>query len=115
MGAVQRAGLPYTIIDVGCWFPVFVPKIPSGKSDGAHSIYIDHRIVNDGVQKFALTDMSDVGRYVAQIIADPRTVNKHVFAYTEVLSMNEIWDTMARASKEVPFKDYVSQNFPRYL
>jgi len=71
-------------------------------------IYIDHRIVEDGNQRFALTDMADIGKYVAQIVADSRTENKHVFAYTEVLSMNEIWDVMAVASGEEPRKDYVS-------
>lgn len=63
--------------------------------------------MGDGNVGFALTDMSDIGKYVAQIIADPRTINRHVLAYTEVLSMNEIWDVMARASGEVPPKDYV--------
>ncbi|RDK42362.1 NAD(P)-binding protein [Aspergillus phoenicis ATCC 13157] len=94
-GVIQRVGLPYTLIDVGCWFQVWVPKISSGRSDHAHSIYIDHRIVGDGNQKFGLTDMGDIG--------------KRVFAYTEVLSMNEIWDTMATVSGEIPPKDYVSE------
>ncbi|RYP82013.1 hypothetical protein DL769_001770 [Monosporascus sp. CRB-8-3] len=35
----------------------------------------------------------------AQIISDPRILNRHVFAYTEVLSMNEIRDIMATMSK----------------
>lgn len=105
---IQRANLPYTIIDVGCWFQVFVPKVPSGRADKAHSAYIDHRIVGDGNQKFALTDKADIGTYVAQIISDQRTLNKPVFAYTEVMSMNEIWDVMAAASVETPPKAYVS-------
>ena len=62
--------------------------------------HIDHRIVEDGNQKFALTDIADVGKYVAQIVADPRTINKHVFAYTKVLSMHEIWDNMAIVTSE---------------
>jgi hypothetical protein len=72
-------------------------------------MYIDHRIVGDGKQEFALTDMVDVGTYVAQIISDPRTLNRHVFAYTEILSMNDIWDVMAKASGETPLKDYVGR------
>lgn len=107
--AIQRAGLPYTIIHVGCWFQVFVPKIPSGRSDHAHMKYIDHRIVEDGNQGFALTDMADVGKYVAQIIGDDRTLNRRVLAYTEVLSMNGIWGTMVTISGEEPPKDYVSE------
>ncbi|EQB51119.1 isoflavone reductase [Colletotrichum gloeosporioides Cg-14] len=107
LGAIQRAGLPYTIIDVGCWFQVFIPKIPSGKSDHAHMKYIDHSIVGDGNQKFAMTDMTDVGKYVAQIIGDDRTLNRRVLAYTEVLSMNDIWGTMAKISGEEPPRNYV--------
>lgn len=57
--------------------------------------------------KFALTDVLDIGKYVAQIVADPRTINRGVLAYTEVLSMNEIWDVMAKASGEDPPKEYV--------
>ncbi|KAJ5991616.1 hypothetical protein N7499_004031 [Penicillium canescens] len=107
LAAIQRAHLSYTVIDVGCWFEVFVPKIPSGRSDHAHWSLVDHRIVGDGNQKFALIDRTDIGKYVAQIITDPRTINKHVFAYTEVLSMNEIWDTMTIVSGEEPVKDHV--------
>ncbi|KAI8674610.1 NmrA domain-containing protein [Fusarium keratoplasticum] len=109
LGVIQRARLPYTIIDVGCFFQVFVPKVPSGRSDDAHMIYIDHRIVGDGNQKFGLIDLADIGKYVAQIVSDPRTLNKRVFAYTEALSMNEMWDTMAKASGETPAQDYISE------
>ncbi|KAH8434299.1 uncharacterized protein LDX57_011945 [Aspergillus melleus] len=108
LGAIQRARLPYTIIDVGCWYSVFVPKVPSGRSDIAHSRYIDHRIVEDGNQEFALTDLADIGKYVAHIVTDPRTINKHVFAYTEMHSMNGIWDTMAGVTGEEPEKNYVT-------
>ena len=52
--------------------------------------------------------MADIGSCVAQIISDPRTLNWYVFAYTEVLSMNDKWDTTAAASGETPLKDYVS-------
>ena len=57
--------------------------------------------------KFALTDMLDIGKYVAQIVADPRTINRRILAYTEILSMNEIWEVMAKASGEEPPKEYV--------
>lgn len=88
---------------------MFVPKVPSGRTDKAHSAYIDHRIVGDGNQKFALTDMVDIGAYVSQIISDPRTLNKRVFAYTEVMSMNEMWSVMAAASGETPPKAHVGR------
>lgn len=111
LGAIQRANLPYTIIDVGCWFQVFVPKVPSGRTDEAHSAYVDHRIVGNGNQNFALTDMVDIENYVEQMILDPRTLNKRVFAYTEVISTNERWSVMAAQSGETPPKAYVSRQF----
>ncbi|KAL2669973.1 hypothetical protein Neosp_014851 [[Neocosmospora] mangrovei] len=88
---------------------VFVPKIPSSRSDDAHMIYIDHRIVGDGNQNFGLIDFADIGKYVAQIVSDPRTLSKRVFSYTDVLSMNEMWDTMAKASGETSAKDFISE------
>ncbi|GKZ36806.1 hypothetical protein AbraIFM66950_008038 [Aspergillus brasiliensis] len=109
LGVIQRVGLPYTLIDVGCWFQAWVPKVPFGRSDHGHSRYIDHRIVGDGNQKFGLTDMGDIGTFVARMISDTRTLNRRVFVYTEVLSMNEIWDTMTAVSGEVPPKEYVSE------
>lgn len=69
-------------------------------------IYIDHRIVEHGNQRFA--DMVDVGKYTAQIISDHGTLNRRVFAYTEILSMNEIRDVMAVAIGETsPKPTYV--------
>ncbi|KAL5048590.1 hypothetical protein BDW71DRAFT_205287 [Aspergillus fruticulosus] len=109
LGAIQRARLPYTIINMGCWYQVWVPRVPSERSDHAHSIYIDLQVVGDGRVRFALAGLSDIGKYVAQIVADPRTLNRHVLAYTEVLSMNEIWDAMAKASGEQCLKDYVME------
>jgi len=48
----------------------------------------------------ALTDCTDIGRYVARIIVDPRTVNKMVFAYGEVLTQNQAWDLLEKESGE---------------
>ncbi len=44
--------------------------------------------------------MRDVGRYVARIIADERTLNKYVFAYGQVSSQNEDVALMERLSGE---------------
>ncbi len=38
---------------------------------------------------WARTDLRDVGKYVARIIVDDRTLNKYVFAYAGVSSHNE--------------------------
>ncbi|KAK6210510.1 hypothetical protein LQW54_006118 [Pestalotiopsis sp. IQ-011] len=48
----------------------------------------------------ALIDNRDIGRFVAGIIADPRTKNKHVFCYGEVKYQSDIFDTLERTSGE---------------
>ncbi|KAK3897960.1 hypothetical protein C8A05DRAFT_38461, partial [Staphylotrichum tortipilum] len=106
LSAIRLAGLPYTLIDIGVWYQVFIPRLPSGRTDHARMPYIDDRIVGDGAQPFALTDLRDVGAYVAQIVGDPRTLNRRVFVYTEVLSMNEMWEVMERVSGEEPERGY---------
>lgn len=67
-------------------------------------------VPGDGSIPTAATDISDVGRYVARIIADPRTLNKMVFAYTELLSTNQAYEMMEKLSGEKVQRDYVSVN-----
>lgn len=61
----------------------------------------------DGAVPSAVTDSRDIGRYVAKIIADPRTLNKSVFAYSEVLTQREIFQIMEEASGEKLDYNYV--------
>lgn len=65
-------------------------------------------IPGDGNIRNALTDVGDVGRYVALIISDPRTLNKMVFAYNEVMTANEAYDLMEKLSGEEIQRNYVS-------
>lgn len=55
-----------------------------------------------------MTDLADVGRYVAKIVADPRTLNKMVFAYSELLTQKQVWDTVEKVSGEKVERKYVS-------
>lgn len=49
---------------------------------------------------FALTDIQDIGRYMAQIITDSRTLNQIVFAYNEIWTQNQIYDLLEKLSGE---------------
>ncbi|KAG7416630.1 Bifunctional pinoresinol-lariciresinol reductase 1 [Fusarium oxysporum f. sp. raphani] len=62
----------------------------------------------DGIVPSAITDSRDIGRYVAKIIADPRTLNKSVFAYSEVLTQREIFQIVEEASGEKLDYNYIS-------
>jgi hypothetical protein len=55
----------------------------------------------------ARTHLKDVGRYVAKIIADDRTLNKMVFAYSEVSSQGQVFDMLEKASGEQLERNYV--------
>ncbi|KAL4744891.1 hypothetical protein BDW72DRAFT_199162 [Aspergillus terricola var. indicus] len=104
----KRLYLPYTIIDIGWWYQASLPRLPSGKLDSAIS-FPETLIGADGNVKFAGTDVADIGKYVARIIADPRTLNKHVFAYSEVTTQNHIWDTMEALANETIPRKYLSK------
>lgn len=64
-------------------------------------------IPGDGTVPVAYTSVSDVGVYVAKIVADPRTLNKKVFAYTEVLTGNQVAELMDEVSGEKSKRNYV--------
>ena len=60
----------------------------------------DTTMVADGTIKTGVTDLRDIGRYVALIINDERTINRMVFAFGEVLSQREIFKMMEEISGE---------------
>jgi hypothetical protein len=87
-----------------------IPRLPSGRTDYARfrELTGDNMIPGDGDIPNALTHVDDVGRYVARIIADPRTLNKMVFAHNEVLTANKAYDMMESLSGEKIQRNYVS-------
>lgn len=72
-------------------------------------------IIGDGNTLSARTDVRDIGRYVARIIADPRTLNKYVFAYNELWSQNQIYDLLEKLSGEKLERQYVCDINPANL
>ncbi|KAJ7055609.1 isoflavone reductase family protein [Mycena amicta] len=99
--------LPYTIIDVGYWHQSSFPRVPSGRAD--YALIIPADIHAGGTQKTILTDLRDIGRYVALIIKDSRTLNKYVVTYCDVLSEEEIFAMTEEVSGEkIVDRKYVS-------
>ncbi|KAF5020053.1 hypothetical protein F66182_7934 [Fusarium sp. NRRL 66182] len=103
---VKEIKLPYTVIDVGWWYQITLPGLPSGRTD--YAVLIPSIIVGDGDTPSALTDLGDVGRFVARILADPRTLNKMVFAYSEIYSQNQAWVLLEELSGEKIDRQYAS-------
>lgn len=92
-----------------------MPRLPSGRWDYALPTYAsDPRLGGDGNVPSALADIRDVGRYVARVITDPRTLNKRVHVYSEVLTRNQVYDLVEKISGERLERKYVylSSTFP---
>jgi DUF971 family protein len=103
---VKQLKLGYTVIDVGWWYQLSFPRLESGKADYAMTSANDE-IVGHGDTPVALTDLRDIGRYVAKIIVDDRTLNKMVFAYDTMTTQNQIYDLMEKVSGENIARNYV--------
>lgn len=104
---IKALYLPYTAIDVGWWYQIGVPSLPSGKLDEAMTAP-SNEIFGDGTVPTAMIDQADIGRFVARIIADPRTLNKLVFAYGEVTTQNAIVEIVEKHSGETIPRKHVS-------
>ncbi|KAL2831456.1 hypothetical protein BDW59DRAFT_140190 [Aspergillus cavernicola] len=98
---IHRLRLPYTVIDVGWWYEITLPAIPSGRFDYA-LVAPQNNLLDSGDVPSALTDVRDVGVYVAKIISDPQTLNKKVFAFTETRTQNEILALVEKLTSERP-------------
>ncbi|KAL4949899.1 NAD(P)-binding protein [Aspergillus filifer] len=98
---IQRLKLPYTAIDVGWWYQISLPSIPSGKFDYAlMAPQSGYSIFGNGDTPSAMTDLRDIGMYVGKVICDERTLNKRVFAATETWTQNEIVGIVERVTGE---------------
>jgi hypothetical protein len=103
---IFRLRVPFTIIDVGYWHSISFPSLPSGRGD--YAMWIPKTEINgDGNMPTLLTEKRDIGRYVARIIRDPRTLNKRVVTWSDEISQNDIWSLMERLSGETIPRVYV--------
>ncbi|KAI9897194.1 hypothetical protein N3K66_008216 [Trichothecium roseum] len=99
LAEIQRLHLPYTVIDVGWWTQQMVPDLPSGRT--RHAAFEGMlAIPGTGDAPVALTDYRDIGRYAARVLTDPRTLNRLVLAYTEIMTFNGFMSLVERLSGE---------------
>lgn len=96
---IKKIYLPYTIIDIGWWYQLTLPRLPSGRIDYALNPG-EPEITGDGNTPSALTDIEDIGRYTARNIADPRTLNHMVFAHSALYTQNQVYDLIEKLSGE---------------
>lgn len=104
---IKQLHLPYTIVDVGWWYQLCVPAVPSGKTDYAIG-FSANEVAGDGSVVSGVTHLKDIGRYVARIIGDQRTLNRYVFVFNELWSQTQILDLWERKSGEKVARTSVS-------
>ena len=62
---------------------------------------LNHYIFGTGDVLTATIDTADIGRFVAKIIDDPRTLNRQVFCYGEHKTQNETWSITKKIKEEL--------------
>ena len=97
---IKQLFLPFTFIDVGYWYQFSFPPLPSGKTDKYMFPGTNSKMRVDGTVPNLITDLRDVGRFVARIVTDERTLNRFVFAWGEELTEKDIYSVMEEVSGE---------------
>ncbi|QBZ57683.1 hypothetical protein PoMZ_02618 [Pyricularia oryzae] len=107
---IKEQRVPYTIIDVAWWYQNLPFKIPSGRTDYMSEILNDDaRIIGTGDVPIAFSNLRSIGTHVARILADPRTINKYVHIWDEVLTMHQVVETLEEVSGEKVERVYNTQ------
>ncbi|KAH8807887.1 hypothetical protein F5884DRAFT_704262 [Xylogone sp. PMI_703] len=96
---IFRHRLGFTIIDVGFWYQISYPRVPSGKFDYASFLPINE-VYAGGTAPNLLIDKRDIGTITVKIMKDERTLNKRVYIYGEVLSQNEVNEIVEQKTGE---------------
>ncbi|GJJ05993.1 hypothetical protein Clacol_000180 [Clathrus columnatus] len=94
---IEELGVGYTFIEVGWWMDLVLPYPSNTTGILAQRSYTAG---GTGKVKVAFTPRIDIGRFVAHIIADPRTLNQTVFCYSDQLTLDEVYDIANRVSGE---------------
>ncbi|KAF7170943.1 hypothetical protein CNMCM5623_003390 [Aspergillus felis] len=104
---IKQLWLPYTVVDVGWWYQLAFPRLSSGRID--YMVFDrSNEIFGRGNVPSAITDLRDIGRYIARIIVDERTLNKFVFVYNTVMTQNEVYDLLEEISGEKITRNFVA-------
>ncbi|RAH73056.1 NAD(P)-binding protein [Aspergillus aculeatinus CBS 121060] len=108
LAELRAQSMDYTVIDVGYWYQLSLPPVPSGRL--SYAIPVPSTTIHgDGTAPNILTDLRDIGRFVARIVADPRTRNRSVYTCSAVLSEEEIFGIVEAVSGESVGRGYESE------
>jgi len=98
---LQQSGVGYTFVDVGWWMQLLLP--PYSRES---SMYPDLPQFAEWVRskygnyntRAAVTDLGDIGKFVARIIDDSRTLNQYVFCWGDEVTQATAIETVDELS-----------------
>ncbi|EIN05580.1 NAD(P)-binding protein [Punctularia strigosozonata HHB-11173 SS5] len=91
---IDSLGIGHTYIDVGWWMQLSVPYPSYVKPNFVTELL--RSFAGEGDKKNALTGLHDIGKFVARIVEDPRTINQYVFVWGEERTGAECWAVAQR-------------------
>ena len=94
---IKQLGLNYTFIHVGWWMQLYLP-LPLRSKASAGVLKMSRNIYGAGDDKNMVTDLNNIGTWVARIIADPRTINKLVQIWEDEVTQIEAREIGERVS-----------------
>ncbi|KAH8825527.1 NAD(P)-binding protein [Flagelloscypha sp. PMI_526] len=100
---IKDHDIPHTFIEVGWWVNNMYPLPHS--IDSVMIPGLGKEAYGTGKVPVSWTDYSSIGKLVALIVADPRTLNQVVHAYDGESTLEETWAAATKASGE-DFSDY---------
>ncbi|KAF4583777.1 hypothetical protein EYR40_002268 [Pleurotus pulmonarius] len=98
---IKELGLPYTFIYVGWWLTFMWPTPHSEKN----TLDTPKFYAGSKDQKLIYSTFPSIGKLVARIIADPRTINQTVVAHDGEITLGETWAIGEKVTGE-DFSDY---------
>ena len=80
--------MPHTFINIGWWMQFYLP-LPLRSKAPEPVNKMSWKIHEDGKAHNLVTSNEDIGKYVAHIIADPRTANQAVIVWEDEVSLED--------------------------
>ncbi|KAI0628434.1 NAD-P-binding protein [Trametes polyzona] len=96
---IKDLGLPHTFIDVGWWMQLLLP-LPTRSKASEVSKAMTWSLHGTGSQKLLVTDLNSIGKFVARIVADPRTLDQAVIIWEDQVTELEAHEIGEKASGE---------------
>ncbi|KAH8825525.1 hypothetical protein DL96DRAFT_1530174 [Flagelloscypha sp. PMI_526] len=100
---IKENAIPHTFIEVGWWVNNMYP-LPHNM-DSYMIPGLGKETYGTGKVPVSWTDYVNIGKLVALIVADPRTLNQAVHAYDGEATLEETWGAASKVSGE-DFSDY---------